>query len=433
MFLRRDPNENRTRIDHVKKRSRSRSFPAGPRLLHPSSGHLACLLRKFQPRVHPKRFVEHPPKTRTAESNAPRLASIKRAINKASADFWLSFFFWHARRQPWFARGTKPFFLYFVWNYSEHLYGGTMANAARILGPASTFAEREALARIIGNFYDFVCDVGLCLGQTRRQMVERVDRVEGRERFDAIRTTGHTAGKGVIVATAHMGSFEIGAAALMEREKRLHVLFRRDALDLFEQIRSTLRKTIGVIEVPVDEGWTVWMRLRDALARDEVVLIQGDRVMPGQKGQPVKFFDGHILMPTGPVRLAMVTGSPIIPVFSVHAGRENPAVYRGGDPGGRHARRRIARRSDEQAGGAAGKIRPQIPRPMAGKPPRLDRRRGEAADSAADEAEDCGMEEPGEERRRRDVRPGVLIRVAGTKVTVILRYSRRILGPLAHR
>ncbi|HET6250073.1 MAG TPA: lysophospholipid acyltransferase family protein [Tepidisphaeraceae bacterium] len=270
----------------------------------------------------PRKF--HPPLSQPSPLTKPHgpvkraVTRIKRWANKASAEFWLNFFFWHARRQPWFARGTKPFFLYFVWRYSEHLYGGTMANAARILGPGSTFAEQEALAwRIIGNFYDFVCDVGLCLGQTRRQMVARVDCVEGRERFDAIRTTGHTAGKGAIVATAHMGSFEVGAAALMEREKRLHVLFRRDSLDLFEQIRSTLRKKIGVVEVPVDEGWTVWMRLRDALANDEVVLIQGDRVMPGQKGQAVRFFDGHTLMPTGPVRLAMVTGAPIIPVFSV--------------------------------------------------------------------------------------------------------------------
>src|SRR6185437_11295988 len=76
-------------------------------------------------------------------------------------------------------------------------------------------------------------------------------------------------------------------------------------------------KKIGVVEVPLDQGWTVWMRLRDALANDEVVLIQGDRVMPGQKGQPVKFFDGHILMPTGPARLALVSGAPIIPVFFV--------------------------------------------------------------------------------------------------------------------
>ena len=267
----------------------------------------------MQPAIH---IAAPAPKQQGRAKRA--LNSVRRWANKASADFWLSFFFWHARRQPWFAKGTKPFFLYFVWRYSEHLYGGTMANAARILGPTSTFADQEALAwRIIGNFYDFVCDVGLCLGQSRRQMVERVDRVEGRERFDAIRTTGPTAGKGAIVATAHMGSFEVGAAALMEREKRLHVLFRRDKLDLFEQIRSTLRKKIGVVEVPLDQGWTVWMRLRDALAKDEVVLIQADRVMPGQKGQAVKFFDGHILMPTGPVRLALVTGSPIIPVFSV--------------------------------------------------------------------------------------------------------------------
>lgn len=256
---------------------------------------------------------------RTRSSLSRGWAAARRWINKASADFWLSFFFWHARRQPWFARGTKPFFLYFVWRYSEHLYGGTMANAARILGPSSTFAQREALAwRIIGNFYDFVLDVGLCLGLSPRQMVQRIDRVEGREIFEAARSRAVPgAGKGAIVATAHMGSFEIGAAALMEREKRIHVLFRRDALDLFEQIRSTLRKKIGVIEVPVDQGWTVWMRLRDALANDDVVLIQGDRVMPGQKGQAVQFFDGHILMPTGPVRLALVSGSPIIPVFSV--------------------------------------------------------------------------------------------------------------------
>lgn len=247
-------------------------------------------------------------------------SAARRWANRASADFWLSFFFWHARRQPGFARGGKPYFLYFVWRFSEHLYGGTMANAARILGPSSTFAQREQLARrIIGNFYDFVLDVGLCLGLSRRQMVERIERVQGREVFEAIRARAGAAstGKGAIIATAHMGSFEIGTAALMEREKRIHVLYRRDALDLFEQIRSTLRRKIGVTEVPIDDGWTVWMRLRDALADDDVVLIQADRVMPGQKGQAVGFFDGHILMPTGPVRLAMVSGSPIVPVFSI--------------------------------------------------------------------------------------------------------------------
>lgn len=269
------------------------------------------------------------------------LRAVIRRVNKSTADLGLSFFFWHARRQPWFARGTKPFFLYFVWRFSEHLYGGTMANARRILGEDSTVAQREKLARqIIDNFYDFVCDVGLAMGLSRQQLLDRIDQIEGVPLYESVRKSGPTAGRGAIILTAHMGSFEVGAAALMQRERRMHVLFRRDKLNLFEQIRSSLRKKLGVNEVPVDEGWTVWIRLRDALARDEVVLIQGDRVMPGQKGQAVKFFEGHILLPTGPVRLAVLSGAPIIPVFSIrtHAGLtrlfvDQPIII-GDGPGG---------------------------------------------------------------------------------------------------
>ncbi|MDB5290348.1 MAG: putative acyltransferase [Phycisphaerales bacterium] len=239
--------------------------------------------------------------------------------NRESANFWLNFLFWHARRQPWFCRGTRPFWLWGAWNFSDHLHGGTMANARRILGEQATTAQCEDLARrTIGNFYDFVCDVGLCLGQSRRQMLERIASVEGAERYLAARTSGQTAGKGAIIVTAHMGSFEIGTAALLEHESnRVHVLFHRDALGLFEQIRSTLRRRLGVVEVPVDKGWTVWMRLRDALKDDGVVLIQGDRVMPGQKGRAMPFFGGHVLLPSGPVKLALASGAPMVPVFSV--------------------------------------------------------------------------------------------------------------------
>ena len=39
--------------------------------------------------------------------------------------------------------------------------------------------------------------------------------------------------------------------------------------------------------------------------------------MPGQKGSRVPFLGGHMLLPTGPVKLAMASGAPIVPVFSV--------------------------------------------------------------------------------------------------------------------
>jgi KDO2-lipid IV(A) lauroyltransferase len=252
------------------------------------------------------------------------LGRARRRINRACADFWMNFLFWHARRQPWFAAWSKPFWMFATWRVSEHFYGGLMTNAARILGPQSTPPQREALARrTMASFYDFVCDVGFALGCSRRQLAQRAESIEGHEHYLAARN----AKKGAIIVTAHMGSFEVGVAALLEHETKIHVLFRPDPRNLFEQIRSTLRRRLGVIEVPVDLGWTLWMRLREALRNNQAVLIQGDRVLPGQKGQAVPFFGGHTLLPTGPVKLALASGAPIVPVFSVRTPRGKVRLF----------------------------------------------------------------------------------------------------------
>lgn len=189
-----------------------------------------------------------------------------------------------------------------------------MANARRLLGERSTLAQRESLARqVVGNCYDFVFDVGRSTGMGRRQLLKQIERIEGHETYMKARRER----KGAILLTAHMGSFEVAIAALLEHERRVHVLFRRDARSSFERTRSALRRRLGVVEACVDDGLAVWVRLREALATDEIVLIQGDRVMPGQRGQRVPFLGGHTLLPVGPIKLAHASGAPIIPVFSV--------------------------------------------------------------------------------------------------------------------
>jgi lauroyl/myristoyl acyltransferase len=238
----------------------------------------------------------------------------RQSFRKHAADFWLNLLFWQARRNPAFPRACKPFFMWGAWNFAAVMRENTLCNARRLLGEQSTPSERETLAKtIIGSFYDFVCDVGRSVGMTREQLLGHIAQIRGHEIYRDARAEK----KGAIVLTAHMGSFEVGMAALLEHEKRLHVLFRRDQLGLFEQTRSTLHKRLGVIEAPVDEGLSIWMRLRDALAADEVVLIQGDRVMPGQKGRVMPILGSNMLLPTGPVRLALVSGAPIVPVFSI--------------------------------------------------------------------------------------------------------------------
>ena len=54
-----------------------------------------------------------------------------------------------------------------------------------------------------------------------------------------------------------------------------------------------------------------------ALRNNHVVVMQGDRAMPGQKARAVPVLGGHLLLPLGPVRLAEISGSPMMPVFAV--------------------------------------------------------------------------------------------------------------------
>jgi len=239
---------------------------------------------------------------------------VKRWVRRRAGSAWLNLMFFHSRRLPWVVRKFKPFWTWGAWTHSYYLQDNILANARRLLGHRATPLNCDALGRaVVSNFFDFISDIGKSIGQTREQLLARIDRIEGEPGYHAVRAQK----KGAIILTAHMGSFEVGMAALLQHEKRVHVLFRRDSFGLFEKTRSELRRQLGVIEECVDEGLPVWIRLREALAKDDVVLIQGDRVMPGQKGRRMPVLGGHMVLPTGPVRLALATGAPIIPIFSI--------------------------------------------------------------------------------------------------------------------
>jgi KDO2-lipid IV(A) lauroyltransferase len=240
--------------------------------------------------------------------------TLLRRWSRAWGAFWLKYLFWHATHVPSVVEFTKPFFMFFVWWWGPKLRDNVIANARRMLGPGSTEGQQVQLAkRIIGNFYSFVYEVGRSLTLTPEGLRTQIDSIEG----DDVYLAARAAGRGAILVTAHMGSFEVGVAALRDREEKIHVVFQRDRMPQFERLRTRLRQRLGVIEAPVDDGWTIWLRLRDALHGNEVVLMQGDRVMPGQKGRRVPFFDGHVMLPTGPIKLAMASGAPIVPLFAV--------------------------------------------------------------------------------------------------------------------
>jgi lauroyl/myristoyl acyltransferase len=230
------------------------------------------------------------------------------------ADFWLNRLFRVAEQTPGVLRVNRKAIAWLAFRFSRDIREGTLANAGRILGPDASRAEQERFARKVVEYFILFCyDIGQSLQRSESELFDQIEQIEGHDHYVAARQMR----RGAIVVTAHLGSFEVGMAALRRQDAKIHVVFRRDVFPEFESMRSRLRNKLGVIEVPVDDGWTMWMRLRDALQNDEVVVLQGDRVMPGQKGQRVNVLGHDMLLPTGPAKLAAATGSPIIPVFSI--------------------------------------------------------------------------------------------------------------------
>jgi KDO2-lipid IV(A) lauroyltransferase len=279
-------------------------------------------------------FRPHAPDVAPASDDVRRPAHAEDAMSAA----WLERLFWLAERAPWTLRMLRKLASRVALKTSVSVRAGTLSNAAHILGESSSQQDRIKFAqRVIEHFILFCHDVGQAMRMTPEQLAARVERIEGHENYAAARAMR----RGAIVLTAHMGSFEVGMAQLRRQDARIHVVFRRDAFGRFETMRSALRAKLGVIEAPVDDGWTIWMRLRDALFADEVVAVQGDRVMPGQKGERVKVLGSDMMLPAGPAKLALATGAPIVPVFSVRerSGKtrlcvEPAIVIERGEPGG---------------------------------------------------------------------------------------------------
>jgi KDO2-lipid IV(A) lauroyltransferase len=232
-------------------------------------------------------------------------------LRNQSAAFWLAIFFQMTAIAPALVLALRPVFIRLAFAFSPKIRRNTRLNALRL--GVDPNRRRHFGVAVVGSFYDFVYDIGRSMGSTREQLMSRVAAIDGADAYLAIRAR-HC---GAILLSAHMGSFEAGLAALPMQEKRVHVVFKRDQMPGFEKLRRSLREQLNVVEAPIDDGLAGWMRLRDALLNDEVVAVQGDRVMPGQKGVPMPVLGGNILLPSGPFKLALASGSPVIPIFSV--------------------------------------------------------------------------------------------------------------------
>lgn len=130
--------------------------------------------------------------------------------------------------------------------------------------------------------------------------------------------------KGAIILTAHMGSYDLGAALFAEKFRReMHIVRapEEDAASA-EHVDLALQQAgAGALKVDYsNEGSSLSLDLLNALRRGEIICIQGDRVLGNVSTSEAEIFARKIALPNGPFVLALLAPAPIYPLFVVRAG-----------------------------------------------------------------------------------------------------------------
>jgi KDO2-lipid IV(A) lauroyltransferase len=133
--------------------------------------------------------------------------------------------------------------------------------------------------------------------------------------------------RGLIFATAHTAGWET-VGPLLSRDHGLTLMIaarpERDAIA--RQIQDEARRTHGLIVTHVGEDPLSALPLVRHLQAGGVVALQVDRVPPGVRSRPVALFGASALVPEGPLRLAMLTGAPLLPIFAARVGHRRYRV-----------------------------------------------------------------------------------------------------------
>ncbi|MGH7903912.1 MAG: lysophospholipid acyltransferase family protein [Candidatus Dormibacteraceae bacterium] len=131
--------------------------------------------------------------------------------------------------------------------------------------------------------------------------------LEGLENLESARSIG----RGVMVVSAHMGSWEI-AAAIWSSSFAPVSLFAEvlEPRGLYDWYRRT-RARLGITVLPLSRAGL--HQVVDALGRQEMVVTAIDRDIVGT-GIEVPFFGRTARIPGGPAAIALRLGTPILPV-----------------------------------------------------------------------------------------------------------------------
>jgi len=194
--------------------------------------------------------------------------------------------------------------LHYIFAFRDRRF--VKGNLRAIFPEKSNQELREISRRVFRNFAKYLVDF-FRFEKLNRQYIDKKIKLENLHYFDAALARG----KGVIVLTAHLGNWELGAVVIAQLGYPFWVVAlphkTKKVNDFFDAQRN--RKGVKVIAL----GKAVRSCISE-LKDNHMVALAGDRDFSG-KGIMIDFFGKLTHFPEGPAALSLMTGACVVPGF----------------------------------------------------------------------------------------------------------------------
>jgi lauroyl/myristoyl acyltransferase len=174
-------------------------------------------------------------------------------------------------------------------------------NLARVVGQdAATAAGR----RVFLNFARYVVDLYQMPALGRDTLMKRIDFTDWARLNEAL-----DEGNGSLFVTLHLGQMDVGAAGMVASGHPVNVVAEPLGYEPMNELIQEFRRRLGISVIPANKATSSVMR---CLHRGEVLAMMFDGVDKGDC-VPVQFFGETFQAPTAAARIALRTGSRILP------------------------------------------------------------------------------------------------------------------------
>jgi KDO2-lipid IV(A) lauroyltransferase len=194
--------------------------------------------------------------------------------------------------------------VFFVWGKKRRI---VVQNMATVLGrsPRDPEVRRTAL-KSMRNYCKYLVEFLELPVLAPTDHVITSMKIQGLEHLEAALARG----KGVILASAHLGTIEVGGLRLSHFTD-FHAVYDTFRPAYLDRLIQNKRRQKGIQLISVSNVREMLRVLRGG----GTLTILFDRPVSRDKGVPVRFFGQETAVPGGPAVLAMKTGATLLPVY----------------------------------------------------------------------------------------------------------------------